>query len=301
MPRSQRILQSDLPQPDGMVSISAFQLSLLAGGGTGVLTRIASGEWSLRISTNTASVIATAITNVLRFGMADDFQERFGTGLPNGADGQAVGFPSTLSTGSALAGVNINIAVLSSVNFKAGSSIVIDTVASGVQEKTFISAIPDATHITVNSLASAHTTPFPLFSHVFATPAGISGSPPYTGVSQFAPVTVPRPKGIMLKQITPRYIINTANLAANTIGITQILYNNNVVAPAATTILANAANGLGTAFGANPYVTPIPIPVANQNFLINRNADIVIEWDVQNNGGTVDLLGIMLDVSFNYN
>lgn len=164
-----------------------------------------------------------------------------------------------------------------------------------------ITAIPDATHITVQALASAHTTPFPLASHAFVTPAGVSGSPPFTGVTQLTPVTAPRPKGVMIKQITPRYIINTASLTANTIGITKLVYTNNVVAPAATTILANAANGLGTVFGANPFVTPIPVPVANQAFVIERNSDVIIEWDVQNNGGTIDLLGLMLDVNFNYN
>lgn len=285
-----------------MINISALDLFLLSGGGTGAVTRIASGEWSLRISTNTASVIATSLSGLIaRFGMSDDLQSRFGSALPIGASGLAVGYPATLSTGSAVAGQNINIAVLSSVNFQAGTSVVVDTVASGVQEKTMITAIPDATHITVQALASAHTTPFPLASHAFVTPAGVSGSPPFTGVTQLTPVTAPRPKGVMIKQITPRYIINTASLTANTIGITKLVYTNNVVAPAATTILANAANGLGTVFGANPFVTPIPVPVANQAFVIERNSDVIIEWDVQNNGGTIDLLGLMLDVNFNYN
>lgn len=302
MPRSQRTLNADTAQPDGMINVSALDLTLLAGGGTGTLTRIASGEWSLRISTNTASVIAAAISGLVsRFGAGDDLQERFGSGIPNGANSVAIGYPSTLSTGSAVIGSSINIAVLSSVNFSVGSSVVIDTVASAVQEKTVITAIPDATHITVQTLASNHTTPFPLFSHVFTTPAGVSGSPPYTGVTQFTPVTAPRPKGIMIKQITPRYIINTASLTANTIGLTLLQYVNNVAPAAATNLLANAANGMGTTFRATPYVTPIPIPVASQNFLIGRDSEVVLEWDVTNNGGTIDLLGIMLDVNFNFN
>jgi hypothetical protein len=301
MPRFQRVLNSDTAQPDGMINISPLDMSVIAGGGTATLTRIAAGEISLRITTTTATVVLAALSGIVeRFGMQDDLQERFGSGIPNGAGGSPIGFPRTLSTATVTAGSSVNIAVLSSVNFSVGQPVVIDTVASTVQEKQVITAIPDATHITVGTLASGHTTPFPLSAHVFTTPAGVSGSPPYTGVSSLTPVTAARPKGIMIKQITPRYIINTTAATGNTIGVSLIQYTNNVVAPAATALLTNAANGLATAASANPYVTPIPIPVANQNFLINQDSDVTIEWDVTA-GTSIDLLGITVICSVNYN
>ena len=300
MPRSQRILQADLPVPDGIINISAFDLHLAPGGGTGTLTRIASGEWSLRISTTTASVVAASLSHVVtRFGMQDDLQEQFGSGIPNGAQGLAIGYPETLSTGSVVAATSVNIAVLSSTNFFVGQSVKVDTLASTVQEVTYVTAIPDATHITVNALVNAHTTPFPITGNVFTTPAGVSGSPPYTGITQLTPVTVARPKGIRLKQLNARYIINTSNATANTIGITQAVYGNGV-APTINTILANATNGLATAFAATPYVTPIPILPANQFFLTNKNQDVVVEWDVTA-GTTIDLLGLALICDVNYN
>src|ERR1700733_9526974 len=253
MPRSQRILQADLPVPDGMINIAALDLSVLAGGGTATLTKIATGEISLRISTTTATVVLASLSGVpWRFGMMDDLQERFGSGVLNGSGGAAVGYPSTLSTASVTAGNSVNIPVLNSANFSVGASVVVDTVASGVQEKSSIIAIPDATHITVMALANNHTTPFPVYSHVFTTPAGVSGSPPYSGITELTPVTAPRPKGVRVKQITPRYIINGTNATVNTIGMTLIKYTNNVVAPAATVLIANAANGLGTTASANP-------------------------------------------------
>ena len=301
MPRGQRILQQDLPVPDGMINLSAMDFQIVPGGGTSTLTKIATGEVSLRLSTTTASSFLASLSKVpWRFGMGDDLQERFGSGVPNGAAGQPIGYPNTLSTSSATAGASVNIAVLSSVNFASGSSIVIDTVVSGVQETTFITAIPDATHITVNALANNHTTPFPLFSHLFTTPAGVTGPPPFTGVTQFTPVTAPRPKGVRLKQITPRYIINSTNATTNTIGVSLIQYMNNVTAPTATALLTNAANGMSLTASTKPYVTPIPIPVANQNFIIGQNSDVIIEWDITA-GTTVDLLGVTLICDLNFN
>lgn len=302
MPRFQRNLDADLPNPDGLINLSFYDMIVAAGGGTGAYTRIASGEWSYRISTTTAAQVAVPLSGVLfRFGANDDTQNIFGSAraVQAGSQGQPVGWPNTLSTSTVSAGAAVSIPVLSSVNFAVGMPILVDTVASGVQEYTYITAIADGTHVTA-ALVNGHTTPFPISGNVFTTPGSVSGSPPYTGVTEFTSVAS-RPKGVLIKQITPRYIINTANLGTNTIGMTSITYTNNVVAPAATTLLTNAANGLATAFQANPYVTPIPIPVANQVWLTNRNTDVTIEWDVTNTGtGTVDLLGIEVICSFNF-
>jgi hypothetical protein len=301
MSRTQSVQHYDTPFPDGILTFGPTDMVIATGTGTGAYTRLASGEWSLNVSTNTASQVAIPISGVLRkYGMQDFLQEAFGNAIPKGSHGQPVGWPNTLSTGSSLAGSAINVAVLSSVNFSVGQACIIDTVASGVQETAVISAIPNATHITFFSLANAHTTPFPIAANVFTTPAGVTGIPPFTGITELTPVTAVRPKGILIKQITPRYVVNTANPTTLTIGITETVYAH-ATAPTTTvnTILTNAANGMPVAFSANVNVVPIPIPVANQKWFMNRNSDITIEWDITNNGGTVDLLGVDVDISYN--
>jgi len=300
MSRTQRGWDFDLPNFDGMYFLSASDMFVASGGGTGTITRVASGEWSLRISTTTATqVVGPLSTILLRFGQQDDLQQQFGSARAGGAQGLPVGWPNTFSTSSVSAGSAVSIPVLSSVNFAVGQAILVDTVGSGVQEYTYITAIADGTHVTA-TLANAHTTPFPIAANVFTTPAGVTGTPPYTGVTEFTPVTSFRPKGVLIKQITPRYAINTANAATNTIGITQTIYNNGA-APTVSTILTNAANGLATTTTAQPYVTPIPIPVANQAFTTARNVDVLVEWDITNGtSGTVDLFGIEIVCSFNY-
>lgn len=303
MSRTQSPQSYDTPFPDGIISIQALSdMQAATGGGTAAFTKIASGEWSLRISTTTATTVGVAFAGILRrYGMQDFVQNQFGSTKALGSQGLPVGWPNTLSTANATAGAAVNVAVLSSVNFAVGQQCLIDTVGSGVQEVAAISAIPDGTHITFVTLANSHTSPFIILANQFTTPAGVTGLPPFTGITELTPVTAVRPKGILIKQITPRYVINTANLGTNTIGITETVYANNTT-PTTTvnTILTNAANGLATAFSANVYVTPIPIPVANQKWFMNRNSDIIIEWDVTNTStGTVDLLGIDVDVSYN--
>lgn len=301
MSRTQRNWLGDLPKLDGMIWFGPDEMSLAAGGATGAITRVASGIWSLRISTTSAGQISIPIDgSVIRRGMQDDLQEQFGSLRAGGAQGLPIGWPNTLSSSSATAGSAVSVSVLSTVNFTAGQYVLVDTVASGVQEYTQIISITNSTTMVMN-LVNSHTTPFPIAANVFTTPAGVSGPPPFAGVTEFTPVTAPRPKGLLVKQITPAYIINTTNITTNTIGVTSIQYNNNVVNPAATTILTNAANGLATTASANPYVTPIAIPVANQSFLTTPNTAVVIEWDVTAaSTGSVDLLGVFVDFSFNY-
>ena len=301
MSRTQRGWDTDLPNLDGIIEFSPTDMMVASGSGTTALTRIASGEWSLRLSTTTATQLGIPFSGIIkRFGVQDDLQEQFGSSRAGGAQGLAVGWPTTLSTSSASAGSSVSVVVLSSVNFFAGQYVLVDTVASGVQEYTQVISIPDGTHLVMN-LANAHTTPFPIAANVFTTPAGVSGSPPYTGVTELTSVTSFRPKGIFIKQVTARYIINTTNITVNTIGITAVPYTNNVAVPAATTILTNAANGLATTASANPYVTPIPIPVANQLWLTGRNTSYVIEWDITAAAsGSVDVIALDVDVNFIY-
>jgi hypothetical protein len=239
---------------------------------------------------------------LFRYGLQDDLQEQFGTGQPVGAQGLQVGSPQTLSTGSSLAGANISVAVLSSVGFTVGTWAVVDTVASGLQETQLINAIPDATHIQFATLKNAHTTPFPIAANIFTTPAGVSGPPPFTGITQLTAVTAPRPKGILFKAIYPVYQLTTAAQTTNTIGLTKTTFAN-VTAPVVTNIIANANNGLAVATNAQPYVTPIPVPVASQVYQTSRFTEYVIEWDITPSGATAIalLFGIFIDVSYNLN
>src|ERR1700677_4428927 len=103
MPRFQRNIDSDLPNSDGMIQFTSTDMALAGGGATGTLTRIALGEWSLRVSTTTPGQIAIPIGGVmLRYGTADDTQNVFGSarsqGPQGGSQAQAIGWPNTLST-----------------------------------------------------------------------------------------------------------------------------------------------------------------------------------------------------------
>src|SRR5262249_982492 len=159
-------------------------------------------------------------------------------------------------------------------------------VASGVQEVQQITAIPDGTHITFGTIKSGHTTPFPISQNVFTTPAGVTGRPPFTGTTQLAPVTS-RPKGILFKAIYPVYQIGAVNATLNPIGLFQTPFVHNAALPAPTAIITSGSNGLGTTFGTNVNVTPIPVPIAGQVFRTTRFTEYVVSWAfTTGSGGT---------------
>ena len=56
------------------------------------------------------------------------------------------------------------LTVDATTDFLVGAQVTLDTQESGVQELQTVTAVPDATHITVAALANAHdgTTPFPV-------------------------------------------------------------------------------------------------------------------------------------------
>src|SRR5215469_13928732 len=139
MSRTQSPQLYDTAFPDGIITFGPTDMIIATGTGTGAYTRIASGEWSLRVSTNTVSQVMVPVSGVLRrYGMQDFVQNQFGSTKALGAAGAPVGWPNTLSTGSSTAGTAVNVAVLSSVNFAVGQSCLVDTVASGVQETAII-------------------------------------------------------------------------------------------------------------------------------------------------------------------
>ena len=302
MSRTQAAVSGDTPFQDGLFPLAPGG-DIFATTGAATLTRIASGEISLRLTAAATAyvVIGTASSMLFRTGVQDDAQMFFGSLKAGGAQNLSVGNVQTTSTASTVAGSPVNIAVFSSVNFAAGQFVTIDTVASGVQEFAQVTSIPDATHITVAKLVNPHTSPFPVTANLFTSPYGASGRPPFAGSSQLTPLTAPRPKGLFFKQLNVAYIVNTANASVPTVGLTAIQYGHNV-APVVTTLIANATNNLQTAFQANPYVVAVPVPVANQGFIVTPNTSVVVEFDITTGAAaTVDVLGFYLVCGFNYN
>jgi hypothetical protein len=125
---------------------------------------------------------------------------------------------------------------------------------------------------------------------VFSTPAGVSGAPPFAGISQFTPVTAARPKGIQITSITP---IATATTAiVSTFTLNQVAFVNGV-APAVTALI----NALSAPVPiSTDNVTPIAVPTPP--WLNNLNAQYILNWTITAGVGT--LYGIRLGVQFNY-
>lgn len=310
MPRFQRRVDSDTGYADGHIFIPI--VSDFSTGATAPGAALATYNGIANISATNLNTAATAYTFSVpmneyltaRYGVQDDLQEFFGTGQPVGAQGLQVGQPTTLSTASSLAGSNISVAVLSSTNFVTGTWVLVDTVASGVQEKALINAIPDGLHIQFATLKNAHTTPFPIAANLFTSPAGVSGSPPYTGITELTAVVAPRPKGILIKQLNCIYAILAAAATVNTISIISQQFVNQATLPAQTTLLALAANGLQTATNAANqfYVTPIPLPVASQVFINTRTTEVTLNWNVTTGAAaSAAIVGVSVDVTYNYN
>jgi hypothetical protein len=304
MSRTVSNLQQDAPSSDGLVALAAgadiVQVPVAAE--TTKMTRIAAGEFSLR--TQSASLPYTFFGGlsglIFRTGEQDDYQQAFGSARAGGAQGLAIGVPNTLSTGSTVAGLLVNIAVLSSVGFTVGGYVAVDTVASGVQEFAQITAIPDATHITVNKLVNPHTTPFPVAQNLFTTPGAATGRPPFAGMSQLTPQTSVRLKGISVIQMNIIYAVNTTAITVPTVGLFAAQYFNNA-APTVTNLIAQGTNGLATASQAQPYVIPVPVPVANQGFIITPNTIVGVEFDFTTGAsGSVDVIGFSFNCKFNY-
>ncbi|SRR6266478_1030159 len=306
MSRTQASMESDSPSFDGLISLLPGADIVNVGAPAFTITKIATGEFSLHYAAATgAVVVAAGVTGLMfRTGMQDDLQSFFGSARAGGAQNLPVNNPLTLMTASSVAGSLVNLAVFSSVGFVVGGYVTVDTVASGVQEFTRITAIPDATHITVATLVNAHTGAAtggaPISQNLFTTHAGVTGRPPFTGSSQLAPVTSVRPKGIALTGLSITYLITGANLTVPTIGMFAVQYPN-LTAPVVTTLIAQATNNLQTATNAQAYTTPIPVPVANQGFIITPNTAVAIEYDANVGAATtLDIIAIFLTAKFNY-
>lgn len=291
--RTQGRLDCDTGYGDGHIFFSALDGTLISG--TGTATRAGSGLYSLNLGASDTAILSIPLSSLIfRYGSQDFLQEQFGSLVAQGAQGFSVGgYTANVATASGV-GSFVNVAVNTSVGFSVGRSV-----SMGAQQ-TKITAIPDATHITLQAVATTLAVGSTITESIFTTPAGVTGIPPFSGLSQLTPTTSPRPKGIGIKGIYPVYGISGAALTTNTIGITKTAFSN-IAAPVVTNIIADAANTLATSTNAQPYVTPINLatPAIMQ---VTKYASYSIEWDVTTaGGGAAQLYGVFLDVLYNYN
>src|SRR5271170_4337496 len=142
MSRTQGRLDCDVAYGDGHVFYSALDGTLTSG--TGTATRNAAGSFSLNLGNTQTAVLTIPLSSLIfRYGVQDWLQEQFGSTVAGGAQGKPVMGFTALVTTQATAGTAVNVAVNTSVGFS-----VQDYVTAGAQQ-TYITAIPDATHITL--------------------------------------------------------------------------------------------------------------------------------------------------------
>lgn len=231
MPRTQKRWLADQGMPDGVIPLSAADMTPT----TGALVLTFSATLGL-IGTPTASaanVLQIPLSGLLyRSGMSDDLQESFG--------GAKTAFGST-------------------------------DLAPGAR-----------------GLASPPAT--------FSTPAGVTGPPPFTGLSQLTPVTSARPKGLQINSITFNYLITTNNATVNTIAVRDFVYVNGV-AVVANTLLASGTNGLQTTAAATPYSTTVAL--TTPAYLTSVNHLPVATWSITPGAGGVSVYGVTLNCTYN--
>jgi hypothetical protein len=141
--------------------------------------------------------------------------------------------------------------------------------------------------------------------------AGIAGSAEYQGRPDalasmatgqpITPRTAFKVKGFKLNSYDVIYSLGVANATAHTTRVDQTVFGNGL-ALVTTPVLASAANGLQTAFAANPYVTNVALPAAQQIYRNLNDADLWIE-DVITGAATttVTFWGFEMYLEFNYN
>jgi hypothetical protein len=304
MARTVSRLQGDQPFSDMMIPLIAGAdiVQVTGSGGASAMTKIAAGEYSLRTSTASQAYVfmGGCSSLVFRNGLQDDYQEAFGSSRAGGSAGLPIGFPQTLVTASTVAGTSVTLTVMSSVNFFVGQKLTVDTSASGVQEFTYITSIPSGTSIVVASLSNSHTANFPISGNLFTTPGPRTGRPPFTGLSQLTPQTSAPLKGINIQQLVLIYAVNTTAITVPTVGMYAAQYFNNV-APTITTLITQATNNLATAAQTNPYMITVPVPVANQGFVVTPNTVVTVEFDFTTaSTGNVDVIAFILNGQYNY-
>lgn len=131
----------------------------------------------------------------------------------------------------------------------------------------------------------------------FSTPAGVSGPPPFTGISEFTPVTAARPKGIQINSVTCVYEVGAVDASVNSIALYGTSFVNGV-APSVSTILA--ATNLTKTHAATPYVTTVSL--STPAYLTGQNTEYSLEWKLTPGAstGTALIWGVFLGVTYNF-
>ena len=305
MSRSQTRYDCDTGYEDGVIWLNAFNFQPFGTAPTA--TRTAKGNYSWAQGSSLTNQYQCALSKLLfRTGLRDYTQNLFGAGgvsdNPHGAgSGYRFGTPTTQSTASVTAlgpGVAVNIAVKYSALFTVGRGVLID-VGGAYPEYQIITAIPDATHITVAQLLFNHTSVFQITQGQFTTSAGQSG--PSVGNStatQFS-IVASRPKGILIRGFEVVYQVGTASLTSISIGLSQTTYKN-ATALAISDILAAGTNGLAVTNAATPYV--IPVALASPAYLTSDLTEYDLEIIAVTPGtSTFNLYGAFVYVTYNYN
>lgn len=237
--------EGDTPFADGQVWLSALD-GAVTGTGSPTPATAGSGLDTLHIpASSTVKVTIPLSSLIFRYGTQPFLQEQFGSTKAGGAQGLPVAGYSTFITSGASAGINVNIAVDSSVNFTNGRYVTVGT------QNTFIVAIPDSTHITVAALTATAGVGVLIQENLFTTPSGAPGYPPFKGTTELTPQIAPTPKGLYIREIYPVYTVAGAAASSLTIGIVKTVFAFNT-APTVTSVLAVANNGMPVSTLANP-------------------------------------------------
>lgn len=127
---------------------------------------------------------------------------------------------------------------------------------------------------------------------VFSTPAGVSGAPPFTGITQLTPVTVARPKGINITSVAP--IFSPTAAVTSTIAVYATPFVSNAV-PVTASLLAPTAV-VGT-IQANPRVAATQVL---SGYIVTPLTEVVIEW-VISAATSATIYGLVVGVTYNWN
>jgi hypothetical protein len=313
MSRTQGRSDSDTPYSDGQIFFSPSDFIYIGTAGTH--TRAAQGNIYDLLAASTTYQLEIPLSGIIfRNGVQDDLQEFYGSGAgAAGAVGNAVfganaqaspGF-QTFTTAALTAGTTtISVITGTGLGFVKGQVIMVDTAASGVQEKTTITATPTSTSIVVKGIANAHASGAVISSAGFTTPAGVTGRPPFAGTTSLSPVVAPRPKGLQINSLIFNYAVvnGSSALTTNTAGVTATQFVNGA-APTITTLLTTAQNGLQTAaVGTAGFVYTTPVLISSPAFTVTPNTEVIVEWNVVTPAAsTVAIYGVTANVTFNYN
>lgn len=122
-----------------------------------------------------------------------------------------------------------------------------------------------------------------------------------SAIQELLPRTALKQKGVKPLSCKLSYSITGAALTLHTCRVDQIIYANNA-ANVINPIIASGANGLATAVQAQPYVTIIPFPVAQQIYQITDLAELWFEVTVTTQAaGAYRLNSLEITFEFNYN